>query len=109
MSILRVLALSAAAGVAALATSAAQAQDARPGRPVTTVGPTRIDRGGPIVVTPGRPTIVGRGELRPRGNRGDRGDSHLRERLRNACFNDPTPPVPLCRRVFGDHDGSRGQ
>jgi len=96
MSILRVLALSAAAGVAALATSAAQAQDARPGRPIT--APTRFDRGGPIVVTPGRPTVVDRDRIRPRG---DRGDSHLRERLRNACFNDPNPPVPLCRRVFG--------
>ena len=32
-------------------------------------------------------------------------DSHLRRRLHNACFNEPNPPVPLCRRVYGDHDG----
>lgn len=69
-------------------------------------GGAQLDRGRPIVVTPGRPTVVDRQPIRPRG---DRGDSHLRERLRNACFNDPTPPVPLCRRVYGNRGaGPRG-
>jgi hypothetical protein len=106
MSISRILVLSAAAAVAALATSVAQAQDGRPGRPFP-AGPPRIDRGGPVVVTQGRPTVVDRQPVRPRGERGD--NDHLRERLRNACFNEPNPPSPLCRRVFGDHPGSRGQ
>lgn len=96
MSIGRVLALGAFAVLIAAPT--AQAQRLQPGG-------EPLNRGRPVVATPGRPTVVDRQPVRPRG---DRGDSHLRERLRNACFNDPTPPVPLCRRVFGDGAGSRG-
>lgn len=97
MSLGRVLALTALA--ATLIAPAAQAQTTRP-------LDTRLDRARPVTVTPGRPTVVDRGVVRPRGDRGerggDRGDDHLRERLRNACFNEPNPPAPLCRRVFGD-------
>lgn len=101
MSIGRVLALGAFAVL--LAAPAAQAQSLQPGG-------ARLDRGRPLVVSPGRPTVVDREPIRPRGERGDRRHgSHLRERLRNACFNDPTPPVPLCRRVYGNHGaGPRG-
>jgi hypothetical protein len=98
MSLGRVLALGAL--TVALTAPVAQAQTLQPGG-------ARLDRGRPVVVTPGRPTIVDRQPVRPRGERGD--DDHLRERLRNACFNEPNPPSPLCRRVFGDHPGSRGQ
>ena len=100
MSILKVAAL-AAVVAAAMATSTAQAQDARRG--------TAVTAGGPVRVAPGRPMVIDREPVRPRGERRDRPDRgaehypHLRERLRNACFNDPNPPVPLCRRVFGEH------
>lgn len=98
MSLGRALALAGLAVV--LMAPVAQAQTLQPGG-------ARLDRGRPVVVTSGRPTVVDRQPVRPRGERGD--DDHLRERLRNACFNDPSPPSPLCRRVFGDHPGSRGQ
>lgn len=100
MSLGRLLAMGAVTA-ALLAPVAVQAQTTT--RPID----TRLDRGRPVVVTPGRPTVIDREPVRPRGERGDRGDrgadgEHLRERLRNACFNDPNPPAPLCRRVFGD-------
>ena len=83
-----------AAATLLLAAPAAQAQRAA-GGPVT-VSPVR----GGVTAVPGRPIVTERKPIRPGGD-----DSHLRERLRNACFNEPNPPVPLCRRVFGDHDG----
>lgn len=93
MSLGRLLALSAL--TATLLAPAVQAQTTRPTE-------TRLDRVRPVTVTPGRPTVVDRGDGRDRGERGDRGGDHLRERLRNACFNEPNPPAHLCRRVFGD-------
>ena len=110
MSVLKMLALSAAAGLALAAS--AQAQTARPLTGVTgpTAGPTRVTPNvRPTAVTPGRPvvvdgrpTVIDRRPERPDRRRGD-DDSHLRRRLHNACFNSPEPPSPLCRRVFGDN------
>jgi hypothetical protein len=76
----------------------ASAQASRPGSTVT-VSPVR----GGVTATPGRPTVVDRVPIRPHRRGDDDRDGNLRERLRNACFNDPNPPVPLCRRVFGNH------
>ena len=82
----------AAVGLAAtLAAPGAFAQSRPAGGAVT------VSRGA-VVATPGRPTVVERKPIRPRGD----DDSHLRERLRNACFNEPNPPAPLCRRGFGE-------
>ena len=86
-----------AAAAVVLAAPAAPAQVRQAGGAVT-VSPVR----GGVTAVPGRPVVVDRKPIRP-GDGGD--DSHLRRRLHNACFNDPTPPVPLCRRVFGDHEG----
>ena len=33
---------------------------------------------------------------------GDDNQGNLRRRIRNACFNSDSPPVSLCRRVYGD-------
>ena len=96
----KLMILAAVAMTAAMAAAEAGAQSSRPGSGVT-ISPAR----GGVTATPGRPTVAERVPIRPRG--GDDGDGHLRRRLRNACFNDPTPPVPLCRRVFGDHGADR--
>ena len=93
MSKIRSLALSGAFSLAAALTVAMAAPAHSQSRP-TVLAPSR----GAVTATPGRPTVVERKPIRPRGD----DDSHLRERLRNACFNEPNPPAPLCRRVFGD-------
>ena len=84
-----------AAAAVVLAAPAAPAQVRAPGGAVT-LSPVR----GGVTAVPGRPIVVERKPIRP----GD-DDSHLRRRLHNACFKEPNPPVPLCRRVYGDHDG----
>ena len=33
---------------------------------------------------------------------GDDNRGNLRQRIRNACFNSDSPPISLCRRVYGD-------
>ena len=91
----KLMILAAVAMTAAMASAEAGAQSSRPGSGVS-VSPFR----GGVTATPGRPTVAGRVPIRPRG---DDDNPNLRKRLRNACFNEPNPPVPLCRRVYGDH------
>ena len=55
----------------------------------------------PTQVTPGRVDIA---PIRPHRDP----PNHLQERLRNACFNSPNPPVEICRRYFGDQTRGRG-
>ncbi|MBL8770146.1 MAG: hypothetical protein JNK30_02090 [Phenylobacterium sp.] len=104
MSVLKRLALAAVAGLAL--TASAQAQTATSGSGSTADAGGRVTTVRPTAVSPGRPMPVDRREVRPgRGDGADRGGDHFRDRLRNACFNDPNPPISLCRRVFGDEAG----
>ena len=99
MSKLKSLAFSGLFAVACFAAIPAEAQ-------------VTVQRGGPSVAA-GRPVVVRADPVRPDRPDRDRPDrrrdhSNLEERLRNACFNSPNPPVEICRRYFGDRFTGRG-
>ena len=67
----------------------------------------------PVVAVPVAPPAVRPGSLRvdparpePIRPGGDQ-DGALQQRLRNACFNSPNPPIVICRRYFGDGGAGR--
>jgi hypothetical protein len=96
MSKLKSLALSGVFAAACFAAVPAEAQVVlQRGGTTVTAGPATVTRLDPI-----RPD-----RDRPDRDRPDRRHDHsnLEERLRNACFNSPNPPVQICRRFFGDH------
>jgi hypothetical protein len=94
-------------GALVLAAAApAAAQVALQGRPGAAAA-------GSVRAVPLRPEVR-RVPVRPdRPDRRDRRDQpqypHLQERLRNACFNSPTPPVQMCRRYFGEGGPGAGR